>query len=97
MKLLKVHAIFLVPEQEYGEGIYSPFFFSSDKVFRGLQTSSRLNSKFLHKGSSFKMESLETIISVVKTGDWMASIELADAYLHVPIDPVHYCYLRFVI
>lgn len=36
----------------------------------------------------FKKESLETTISVVKEGDWIVLVNLADAYVHVPIDPL---------
>lgn len=45
----------------------------------------------------FRMKSLQTIISVVKKGNWMASVNLQDAYLHVPIDAAHQRFLRFAI
>ncbi|KAE8602875.1 hypothetical protein XENTR_v10014161 [Xenopus tropicalis] len=41
------------------------------------------------------MESLSTIKAVVHTGDWLASLDLKDAYLHVPVAEEHHRYLRF--
>ena len=40
------------------------------------------------------METLRSVIRFVKPRDWMASIELKDTYLHIPICPSHhkYCY-----
>jgi hypothetical protein len=33
------------------------------------------------------MESLKSIIQALNVGDWVALIDLKDAYLHVPIYP----------
>ena len=41
------------------------------------------------------METLRSVIRFVKPGDWLASIDLKDAYLHIPICPSHLKYLRF--
>ena len=41
------------------------------------------------------METLRSVLRAVKPGDWLASIDLKDAYLHVPIRPSHRQYLRF--
>ena len=43
----------------------------------------------------FKMETLRSVICFVKLGNWLASIDLKDAYLHIPICPSHHKYLRF--
>jgi len=43
----------------------------------------------------FKMESLSMIRDLLKEGDWMASIDLKDAYLSVAIWEGHRKYLRF--
>lgn len=45
-------------------------------------TSKVLNSYM--KVPPFKMESLKTIVSVVESGDWMVSIDLADAIFMSP-------------
>lgn len=69
VELLKVHAILRVPEAECGEGIYSPLFLvaKSSGAFRPV-----LDLMFLISFIGvppLKMESLETIILVVKPGD----------------------------
>ena len=46
--------------------------------------------------TSFKMETLQSILLSVQKGDWMVSLDLKDAYLHVPIHPDSHKYLRFV-
>ena len=43
----------------------------------------------------FKMETLASIRQVVRPGDWAASIDLSDAYFHIPIAPAHRKFLRF--
>ena len=44
----------------------------------------------------FKMESLAMSRDLLKPGDWMASIDLKDAYLSVAIWEEHRKYLRFI-
>ncbi|XP_071133050.1 uncharacterized protein [Mytilus edulis] len=43
----------------------------------------------------FKMDSLTKVLNIVKPGDWAITLDLSDAYLHVPIFPSHCQYLRF--
>ena len=48
-----------------------------------------LNLKKLNKytdSKHFKMESLQNVLHMVKSGVWMASVDLKDAYYSVPID-----------
>ena len=54
---------------------------------------SRLNT-FLHV-EKFKMETLESIRTSLVPGEWVSSIDLSDAYLHIPIHPNSRKYLRF--
>ena len=54
---------------------------------------SRLNT-FLHV-EKFKMETPESIRTSLIPGEWVASIDLPDAYLHIPIHPHSRKYLRF--
>ena len=44
----------------------------------------------------FKMETLQSVLLSVRSGDWMVSIDLKDAYLQVPVHPDSRKYLRFV-
>ncbi len=45
----------------------------------------------------FKMEGLQTLKDLIKPGDWLAKVDLKDAYCAIPIDPSHRKYLRFVV
>ena len=47
--------------------------------------------------STFKMETLQSVIIAIQPGEWLASIDLKDAYFHIPIHPSHYKFLRFSI
>ena len=53
----------------------------------------RLNT-FLHV-EKFKMETPESIRTSLNPGEWVSSIDLSDAYLHIPIHPTSRKYLRF--
>jgi hypothetical protein len=43
----------------------------------------------------FRMESPQDVRQAIRPGDWAASIDLKDAYFHVPITPDARKYLRF--
>ena len=49
---------------------------------------------FLHI-EKFKMETPESIRTSLIPGEWVSSIDLSDAYLHIPIHPNSRKYLRF--
>ena len=44
---------------------------------------------------SFKMETPESIRNELNMGEWTTSIDLTDAYLHIPVHPRYRKYLRF--
>ena len=44
---------------------------------------------------TFMMETAETIRKSIRQGEWVTSIDLTDAYFHVPIHPQSQKYLRF--
>ena len=46
--------------------------------------------------SHFQMETIQSVLLSVRPGDWMASIDLRDAYLQVPVHPESRPFLRFV-
>ena len=54
---------------------------------------SRLN-KFVTK-TKFSMETNQTILDSIQKGDWMVTMDMKDAYFHVPIHPDSRRYLRF--
>ena len=46
--------------------------------------------------SPFQMETIQSVLLLVHQGDWMASIDLREAYLQVPVHPASRHFLRFV-
>ena len=46
--------------------------------------------------TSFKMETLQSVLLSVRAGDWVVSLDLKDAYLQVPMHPDSRKFLRFV-
>ena len=46
--------------------------------------------------SHFPMETIQSVLLSVRQGDWMASIDLREAYLQVPVHPESRRFLRFV-
>ena len=43
----------------------------------------------------FKMETPASVLKAVTKGQWMTSVDLSDAYYHIPIHPTSRRYLRF--
>ena len=54
-----------------------------------------LLNQYIHK-QHFKMETVKSVRQSIMYNDWAVSIDLTDAYLHVPIHPISRKYLRFV-
>ena len=96
-KLLQKGAIEFVPKGQEGRGFYSIFFTvpKKDGGIRPILNLKPLNV-FLQK-EHFKMETLWSIIQAMQPGDWAVSIDLKDAYLHIPVHVKHRKYLRFCI
>ena len=46
--------------------------------------------------SPFQMETIQFVLLSVRQGDWMASIDLKEAYLQVPVHPASRHFLRFM-
>ena len=44
----------------------------------------------------FQMETIQSVLLSVRQGDWMASIDLKEAYLQVPVHPASRHFLRFM-
>ena len=74
-----VSQIFLVPKKDGG---YRPV----------------INLKALNKfivEEHFKMEGFHMVKDLIKPGDWLAKIDLKDAYFLVPVHPSHQKFLQF--
>ena len=44
---------------------------------------------------SFKMPNLRRVLQLIQHGDYAFSIDLQDAFLHIPIGKHHHCFLHF--
>lgn len=93
--LLDIRAIERVPSLQRGQGVYSVWFLVLKKNgdFRAILDLRWLNG-FL-QARKFKMETWKTIVGTLREGDFLASLDLSEAYLHVPIRPRHRRFLRF--
>ena len=47
--------------------------------------------------TSFRMETLQSVLLSVRPGDWVVSLDLKDAYLQVPMHPDSRKFLRFMV
>ena len=86
----------VVPVQNKNSlGFYSRLFLvpKPENKWRPVIDLSVVNT-YLHV-PTFKMETAEVIRASLQTGEWVASIDLTDAYFHVPIHPKFQKYLRF--
>jgi len=78
------------------QGFYSRFFVTPKKEkgkWRSILDLSSLNVYI--KDQHFKMETAQSIRDAMVKGEWATSIDLQDAYFHVPIHPRCQKYLRF--
>ena len=93
-KLLEKGAVERVSNPD-SPGFYSRLFLVPKKngAWRPIIDLSTLNS-FIDV-QSFKMETTSSIRASIQPGDWAVSLDLTDAYFHVPIHPKSRKYLRF--
>ena len=94
LSLLEKEAIELAPLPS--PGYYSRLFvvMKTSGSWRSAIDFSLLNLKV--QKTSFKMETLQSVLLSVRTGDWMVSLDLKDVYLQVPMHPDSCKFLRFV-
>lgn len=93
--LLAIQAIEPVPPLHHGSSFYSILFLVQKKSggSRAILDLKKLNVHIKYR--RFKMESLHSILACIRQGDLLTSIDLREAYLHVPIRPSHRRFLRF--
>ena len=92
--LLDKRAIELAPLPS--PGFYSRLFvvLKASGAWRPVIDLSLLNLRVLQ--TSFKMETLQSVLLSVRAGDWMVFLDLKDAYLQVPMHPESRKFLRLV-
>ena len=78
-------------------GFYSRLFvvLKASGAWRSVIDLSLLNLRV--QQTSFKMETLQSVLLSVRAGDWMVSLDLKDAYLQVPMHPESRKFLRFMV
>lgn len=93
--LLDIKAIDPVPSSEQTLGFYSRIFLvpKSSGGWRAILDLKSLTRHIVYRW--FKMQSLQTILLGIRQGDFMSSIDLTEAYLHIPIQPAHRKFLHF--
>ena len=94
LSLLEKGAIELAPLPS--PGYYSRLFvvMKASGSWRPVIDLSLLNLRV--QKTSFKMETLQSVLLSVRDGDWMVSLDLKDAYLQVPMHPESRKFLKFV-
>lgn len=93
--MLRQKAVVQVPAVQRYQGLYSRFFIVTKATvgFRTILDLRSLNRNV--RVTHFKMEALNTILPDFREGMFMTTIDLKDAYLHIPINPKHQKSLRF--
>jgi len=93
--LLAKKAVVRVWDYAHSPGYYSPYFLcpKKDGTLRPILNLKKFN-KFLVK-EKFRMETLSDVLASLEQDDWLISVDLKDAYLHVPIHASFHKYLRF--
>ena len=97
--LLEKEALEVIPDPDALPGFYSPIFLvpkKNSEKFRMIHNMALFNSRYLEEPAHFKMVSLGDLRSKINPCDWLVSLDLQDAYLHVPIFPGHRRYLRIL-
>jgi hypothetical protein len=93
--LLEKQVVEMVDKKD-SPGFYNRFFVVPKREpgkWRAILDLSRLND-YIDK-QSFKMETAETIRLQLRGGEWVTSLDLADAYHHIAIHPSFRKFLRF--
>ena len=95
VSLVNKKAVREVPLNQSRTGFYSRYFLVKKKGggLRPILDLRALN-KYL-KQFRFRMLTAATLVRSLRQGDWFTSIDLKDAYFHVPIYPPHRKFLRF--
>ena len=98
LTLLEKEAIVEVPKRSQNQGFYSTLFMVPKKNSEKLRPVINLKplNQFLVK-KTFKIDHLKGIIKVMQQGNWAVSIDLTDAYMHIPIRQSHQRFLRFAV
>ena len=93
--LLEKEAIYVVTDPT--QSLYRYSFFLTPKKpdsWRPIINLKPLNKAYI-RPRRFRMETLAVILPSLLQGSWATSLDLKDAYLHIPIHPSHHKFLAF--
>ena len=95
--LLEKNVVEVVPKGQEGQGFYSTSFVvqKKDGSYRPILNLRNLNTHL--QVPHFKMETLKSITAALRIGEWAFTLDLQDAYLHIPVYQYHRQYLRFCV
>ena len=94
--LLQKGAVRVTPMEATRVGFMSTFFLVPKKEtgsWRPILNLKPLNTFIRPRG--FRMDTLKVVLNSIQTPAWAASLDLKDAYLHIPIRRDHWKFLRF--
>jgi len=93
--LLVKEAIERVPPQDREAGFYSRYFIvpKRDGGLRPIIDLRVLNRSL--RRYRFKLLTIPMIVNQIRSEDWFVTIDLKDAYFHIPILPQHRKFLKF--
>ena len=97
--LVSKRAVEPVLHPESSPGFYSPVFLRPKKdsgKMRMIFNMSFFNHQYMERPPRFRLISLPVLRDKISVSDWLVSIDLEDAYLHVPVFRPHWKYLRFI-
>lgn len=94
--LLDTRAIEPVPKDQEGTGFYSVLFLvpKSSGGWSGILNVKQLNDFILYR--QVKMQSLKDILGSIRSRDFLTSVNLKEAYLHILVHRQHWRYLHFM-
>lgn len=95
-EILKLLHMGVIEDIEHEEGeVISPIFSrpKSDGTVRLILNLKKLNQSVCYE--HFKMEGVETVLSMIKQDCFMASVDLKHAYYSLPVDEMYKKYLKF--
>ncbi|KAG1178037.1 hypothetical protein G6F36_010725 [Rhizopus arrhizus] len=94
-QLLSKGAIESVNPQDPSPGFYSSMFVIPKRNGGHRPVFNLKNLNQYLTAPHFKMETIQDVTRMLKANDWLTSIDLSDAFLHIPVDPTSRRYLRF--
>ncbi len=97
LSLLAKRAVETVDLSRDQGAFYSHYFLATKRTGGFCPILNLHGLNLFNRVAKFCMETLTSILQGLHKGWWMVSLDLKDAYLHVPIHPSHWRYLRFAL